>query len=126
MKIKTSELTGAALCYAVCMMEMPHLVWGETIGIHHASNQIVVPELPEPLCYSPFMGWAQGGQIIEREFICADYIHRGRWLAVKRNSDDAYSDAGEMIAGPTPLIAAMRCYVSSRCGDIVEVPDELL
>jgi hypothetical protein len=27
--------------------------------------------------------------------------------------------------GPTPLIAAMRCYVISKLGDEVEVPDEL-
>ena len=28
--------------------------------------------------------------------------------------------------GPTPLIAAMRCYVASKLGDEVEVPVELL
>ena len=28
--------------------------------------------------------------------------------------------------GPTPLIAAMRCYVASKLGDEVEVPDELI
>lgn len=28
--------------------------------------------------------------------------------------------------GPTLLIAAMRCYVASKLGDEVEVPDELL
>jgi hypothetical protein len=26
---------------------------------------------------------------------------------------------------PTPLIAAMRCYVASKLGDEVDVPDEL-
>ena len=28
-------------------------------------------------------------------------------------------------AGPTPLIAAMRCIVASRLGDEVEIPEEL-
>jgi hypothetical protein len=28
--------------------------------------------------------------------------------------------------GPTPLIAAMRCYVASKMGDEVDVPDELV
>jgi hypothetical protein len=28
--------------------------------------------------------------------------------------------------GPTPLIAAMRCYVASKLGDTVEIPEELL
>jgi hypothetical protein len=27
--------------------------------------------------------------------------------------------------GPTPLIAAMRCYVASKLGDEVEIPSEL-
>lgn len=26
--------------------------------------------------------------------------------------------------GPTPLIAAMRCYVASKLGEEVEIPDE--
>lgn len=30
------------------------------------------------------------------------------------------------FVGPTPLIAAMRCYVASKLGDEVEVPEELL
>ena len=28
--------------------------------------------------------------------------------------------------GPTPLIAAMRCYVTSKLGDEVEIPKDLL
>jgi hypothetical protein len=26
---------------------------------------------------------------------------------------------------PTPLIAAMRCYVASKLGDDIEIPEEL-
>lgn len=122
MKIKTAELTGKALCYSVCMLEMPHLVWGETIGIHHASDQVVVPELKEPLCYSPFMGWSQGGPVIERErlSIMSDYheIKKG-WLGETYNGQ-----AREF--GSTPLIAALRCYVADKMGDEVEIPEELL
>jgi len=29
------------------------------------------------------------------------------------------------MTGPTPLIAAMRCYVASRLGDTVEIPEEI-
>lgn len=28
--------------------------------------------------------------------------------------------------GPTPLIAAMRCYVASKLGDEVDIPEELI
>jgi hypothetical protein len=27
--------------------------------------------------------------------------------------------------GPTPLIAAMRCYVASKMGDEIELPEEV-
>jgi hypothetical protein len=27
--------------------------------------------------------------------------------------------------GPTPLIAAMRCYVAAKLGDTVEIPEDL-
>jgi hypothetical protein len=30
-----------------------------------------------------------------------------------------------MYYGPTPLIAAMRCYVASKIGLEVEIPEEL-
>jgi hypothetical protein len=31
----------------------------------------------------------------------------------------------EVVYGPTPLVAAMRCYVASRLGAEVEIPDQL-
>lgn len=30
------------------------------------------------------------------------------------------------LCGPTPLIAAMRCFVASKLGDEVEIPEELV
>ena len=30
------------------------------------------------------------------------------------------------LIGPTPLVATMRCYVASKLGDEVDVPDELV
>jgi hypothetical protein len=30
-----------------------------------------------------------------------------------------------MEFAPTPLIAAMRCYVASKMGDEIELPEEL-
>jgi hypothetical protein len=35
-------------------------------------------------------------------------------------------EGAEWISGPTPLIAAMRCFVASKLGDEVDVPKELL
>jgi len=65
--------------------------------------------------------WAQGGAIIEREKITtsAPFL-RTDWIAY---FSDGMSD---VMNGPTPLITAMRCYVGSKLGDEVEVPDELV
>jgi len=117
MKIKTAELTGTALDFTVTMLEMPHLVWGKTIGLHEHSNQIIVPELKSPDCYSPFTGWSQGGPIIEREKITiSDALDE--WVAGSKGRLTYF--------GPTPLVAAMRCYVASKLGDEVDIPAELV
>ena len=125
MTVKTSELSGMALCYAVCMIEMPHLVWNKTIGIHHASDQIIVPELPEPKCYSPFTGWAMFGPIIEQERIQV-FPHNGasEWCGVIHVPRDGYTGILTQD-GPTPLIAAMRAFVTEKFGYEVELPEEL-
>jgi hypothetical protein len=65
--------------------------------------------------------WAQGGPIIELERIC---------LRDTGDEDDLMWEATDQrestyFRGPTPLIAAMRCYVASKLGEEVEVPDGL-
>jgi len=71
---------------------------------------------PYPLPYST--DWSQGGPIIEREKIATDYDH-DVWNAAKYG-------LSWYVGGPTPLIAAMRCYVASKLGDEVDVPEELV
>lgn len=72
--------------------------------------------------------WAQGGPIIERERI------EWQWLPAtdKQHQYGARKPSlGGLnrtfcMDGPTVLIAAMRCYVASKLGDEIDVPDELL
>ena len=99
-----SELTGAALDWAVAKCEG------------------VVYHGPAWTKYST--DWAQGGPIIEREGINLDnYAKNPKWSAWTPAPD---RESGEAQAyGPTPLIAAMRCYVVSKLGDEVEIPWEL-
>lgn len=105
--MKTSELIGAALDWAVAKCE--GLVAGGTLGESHFIGG-----------YRPSLSWAQGGPIIEREKIHVTHSHsRGDWRAFIANSE-----CGDFY-GPTPLIAAMRCYVASKLGDEVNVPEEL-
>jgi hypothetical protein len=95
--MKTSELTGAALDWAVAKCE-------------GATNQ----------SWHPSTNWAQGGPIIEREEICIDKVARENWCACVRSVKNSL-----WLYGPTPLIAAMRCYVASKLGETIEVPEEL-
>ena len=106
--MKTSELTGAALDWAVTKAEgFDCEVTSSNWGMNGWTTD-----------------WAQGGTIIEREI---DAIYRTRistgvvtWEAV------AQGDSECMGYGETPLIAAMRCYVASKLGDEIDVPKELL
>lgn len=69
--------------------------------------------------------WSQGGPIIEREM-----INHGLdvWRTEGMKECAASYTRGvpsEYVFGPTPLIAAMRCYVASKMGDEVEIPEGL-
>jgi hypothetical protein len=102
--MKTSELTGAALDWAVAKCE--GAINGDDLDIGFILEG----------GYSPSTDWAQGGPIIERERIELEHDGFIWWARIK--ADEDYS-------GPTPLIAAMRCYVASKLGDEVEIPEEL-
>lgn len=69
-------------------------------------------------------GWAQGGPIIEREGMVVQPFGSGQWLVAKADEDN-FMRRHYSYRGPTLLIAAMRCYVASKLGDEVEIPEEL-
>ena len=108
--MKTSELIGTALDWAVAKCE--------------GYAGIALQERSSSDWYSPSTDWAQGGPIIEREEINLDnYAKNPKWSAWTPAPD---RESGEAQAyGPTPLIAAMRCYVASKLGDDVTLPPEL-
>ena len=105
MKVKTSELSGAALDWAVARCEGIKLNEGNTL-----SNDCDV--------YAPSTDWAQGGPIIEREGISVYFDDRdGDWYAKAPATPVTYY-------AYNPLVAAMRCYVASKLGYEVETPIE--
>ena len=109
MKIKTTELKGNALDWAVAKCE----------GIQDSD---FVRTHMDAWTYST--DWSQGGPIIEREGIST--VQEGDaadWVAsvYDHKADDWHLHT----LGETPLIAAMRCYVASKMGAEVEIPNEL-
>ena len=111
---KTSELQGAALDWAVAKCEGAE-TWNDCC-------QILLVGDDEP--YHPSTNWEQGGPIIEREgisleYACADY--KWLWVAYKLGRPDEDNPQNDN----SPLIAVMRCYVASKLGDEVEIPEGL-
>jgi hypothetical protein len=114
MKLKTSELTGPALDWAVAKCE--GLVFQADAWYKPATKQLAAWRIPN---YSPSSNWAQAGPIIERERINVDPAPDcAEWYAY-------YDNHGKWQGADKPLIAAMRCYVASQLGDEVDVPEEL-
>jgi hypothetical protein len=110
--MKTAELTGAALDWAVAKCE--------GIDVEYVNDGITQCLLQiQGGRYAPSIDWAQGGPIIEREDICIRELDQ--WYAEIQTEMTIHEGSG-----PTPLVAAMRCHVMANCGDEVEIPEELL
>ena len=129
MKTKTNELIGPALDWAVAESE------GNVRLQYDSREGLIICNILGWIPYRPSVAWAQGGPIIEREMIDLRKIYNNGlpnanpydcWKA-EIIFRDGKLVAGDLFAyGPTPLVAALRCYVSSVLGEEVEVPDELL
>ena len=123
--MKTSELTGAALNWAVAKCE-----GFESFEFWHTEAVTTRYDNGVMRTHMFSTDWAQGGPIIERVGIRTEpeaFSSTGfaSWRADTPNG--ATSEHGyKWCFGPTPLIAAMRCFVASKLGDEVALPDVLL
>jgi hypothetical protein len=105
MKIKTYELTNDALLYAVVK----------------ADGDLTEYEMRYYPLDTHSLNWTECGPIIEREKIALDFFEDLCGAGVHLDGELSH-----LSHGPTPLIAAMRCFCASKLGDEVDVPDELL
>ena len=126
MKIRTSELTSTALDWAVAKCEIAPL----RVVIKGQCLERMDSDRHDPVFYSPSTDWAQGGSIFERErmdLFTEKQAYQESWFAsVARYQNDTKLTGWRIHQyGPTPLIAAMRCYVASKLGEEVEVPNEI-
>lgn len=136
--MKTAELTGALLDYYVarsspqfsdvtfetrddCIACLTDIDGEKFVAAFiHDGNVLKTMRLrrkyQHAICYSPSIDWAQGGALMEKHSIGFQPISDAEWLA------EEYITA-HTGRGQTPLVAAMRAFVSSVFGD--EVPDEV-
>jgi len=98
--MKTSELIGSALDYAVA----------QCAGIETTNYSGALVIRTDGDWWQPSTDWEQGGPIIEREKITIEWTGED-WMAYIWHDHEWF--------GPTPLIAAMRCFVASKLGDEV-------
>ena len=144
MKIKTESLSGAALDWAVA--SALNMQYGEdrVIKIRRTYDEPTAPAWIEyensvgsaPMYhrFTPSTSWDQAGAIIQRE--CIGLLSEARdhsiWVAKLAYAKEIalWSPARLVFSyclsrADTPLIAVMRCYVMSKLGDEVEIPEEL-
>lgn len=119
MKIKTCDLIGPALDWAVAKVE--------GCSEQRLNDIPMWKHIRDQGAFRFSTDWSAGGPIIDRVGISIQKFDGSGPIERLWN---AYTDSppmtmAEEICGPTPLVAAMRCHVTNELGTEVEVPDEL-
>lgn len=154
MKLNTSALIGSALDWAVAKAEnmqfapvagagsiwfklgvwtQPSATGGQRPYVMRHEYQHWVKECEGGVLrrgtyiWEPSTDWSQGGPIIDQLTRRGLRIH-GMKCRYRTDETSVNVDVNGHYAmsGPNILIAAMRCFVASKLGDAVEVPEELL
>lgn len=118
--VKTAYLIKRQLDWAVAKCEGATNDW-RSDGPFWWYHTPVIRVDGHDLQYQPSTDWAQGGPIIEQENIAIR-----KWAATGWEADKWNFKFAAVTNGPTPLIAAMRCYVESKLGKEIELPEELV
>ena len=140
MKIQTQSLTGPALDWAVATCEGFVNLHRRALSRYVEMKGYEVPTFVlamdkggpgwvefDDLDYD--RDWSRGGPIIEQESIGIQMAYPAEdgkpalWYAAAFATS---VKAPPRAHGPTPLVAAMRCFILSRLGEEVDVPDILL
>ncbi len=128
--MKSCELTGPALDWAI-IIALGTTTLGEEPGTPMWKEFLIMRGCGDPFVEAS-TSWDVCGPIIERERIALWHGPTG-WYATPTTAtgytgEDYYIDVTEDdgVFGPTPLVAAMRCFVASKLGAEVDVPEGLL
>ena len=128
-EVKTAELVGAALDWAVAMATGWESDRPQDGQIRKGDIYALVgpkPQYNANFCmyFSPSTDWSQGGELIDpynvKVFSYPNGSGNGRASARFVFDSEIYWQCGE-----TPLIALCRAIVSAKLGDLVQVPSRL-
>jgi hypothetical protein len=126
-EMKTSELIGPALDWAVAMSEGATNLYFDTVACWwftlNGADRVLSSGWSEKQNYCPSTDWRYGGPLLKPNRISLTQKHSGWVIACIYDSND---EPTHMQLAEDPLIAAMRCLCASKLGDTVQVPQELL
>jgi hypothetical protein len=132
-EVKTAELVGPALDWAVAMAEFWEADRPQDGQIRKGDVYMLVGPfrligLGVDKFYSPSTNWAQGGPLIDKHSI--DFNTQGVDVdgsqLIEATAQDFECMECWSAEGETRLIAACRAIVSAKFGDAVKVPAELV
>lgn len=117
MKVKTAELKGVALDWAVIRAS------NFPVMAHEGRFVTYDMGLDRYVVIQPSVAWSQCGTMIERFGITVTPASSAMtdWMARFAQSKKLYDGFGS-----TPQIAICRAVVASKLGDEVDIPDELM
>lgn len=117
-QVKTAELIGKALDYAVAVAE-GHPLCEECMS--GAVALIIGTGYGDLEPFAPSTDWGTGGALLEKHAIGFVGQDAFNWLAFSSPADETHRGIG-----PTHLIAACRLIVAATTGLVVSVPAEAL
>jgi hypothetical protein len=121
--INVSEASGQTLDWLVAKCEEQR---GVKFGTGFSGEMLLLDEheFGHRLDYST--NWARGGPIVNQMLVDGLQLKLNEYPRGECTKFVASLPTPTVFNfGPTPLIAAMRCYCVSRLGNTAEVPDEL-
>lgn len=126
-EVKTSELEGAALDWAVAQADGFPVQYSKRLGVHVQKTMQVSADpsyIRMGSRYQPSTDWSQGGPLIDKYQIEFRYVSDEIVRAVLATG--AAFIPTPFGTGQTHLIAACRAIVAAKLGETVSVPAELL
>jgi hypothetical protein len=126
-KIKVGEASGVVLDYLVAISLGGEGFYYDTLATWWINVNGKDRALSKGWAqsFNPSTDWNHGGPIIDELGGTMWSTNASGWR-YRAPYDFTNDKEGPTTGGPTPLIAAMRCFVASKLGEDVEVPDELL
>lgn len=118
MKIKTSELSGVALDWAVAQA-----AGVEVKLLKHSTGYCAYADYLGEVLFDPSEDWVIGGPLIEQFRIHCDMMI---YDDIVRYWEANLPDQPTYEIGDTPLQAACRAIVAAKLGDDVDVPEGLV